>query len=88
VVEPSGHAAAAEMLVALVLLFAFSIGPFLARRAGLIYLVGSVLLGCMFLAAGVVVALRNDRRAARLVLRASVVYLPVLFGLMVATAAR
>jgi protoheme IX farnesyltransferase len=86
VVEPSGRAAAAEMLAALVLLVSLSVGPFFTHLAGLVYLVCSALLGGLFIAAGVVVLLRNDRRAARLVLRASVVYLPVLFGVMVATA--
>ena len=77
------------MLAALVLLLAVSIAPFFTRGAGAVYLVGSVVLGCVFVAAGVVVLARGgDRRAARLVLRVSVVYLPVLFGLMVATAAR
>jgi protoheme IX farnesyltransferase len=88
VVEPSGRAASMEMLAALVLLCAFSVGPFFTHLAGLAYLVGSALLGCLFIAAGVVVLVRNDRRAARLVLRASVVYLPVLFGLMIAAATR
>jgi heme o synthase len=89
VVEPSGRAAAAEMLAALVLLLGVSIAPFFTRAAGALYLAGSVVLGCAFVAAGAVVLARGgDRRAARLVLRVSVVYLPVLFGLMVATAAR
>lgn len=88
VVEPSGRAAAAEMLVALVLLLAVSLAPFFTRLAGVVYLAGSAALGCAFIAAGVLVLRRADRRTARLVLRASVIYLPVLFGLMVATASR
>jgi heme o synthase len=88
VVEPSGRAAAAEMVVALVLLLAVSFAPFFTRLAGAVYLAGAAVLGCAFVGTGIIVLHRTDRKTARLVLRASVVYLPVLFGLMVGTAAR
>ena len=84
VVEPSGRAVGVEMLLALALLFACSVGPYFTRLAGPVYLAGAIVLGCLFLAAGARVLRSGDRRAARMVLRASVIYLPVLFGLMVA----
>jgi protoheme IX farnesyltransferase len=51
--------------------------------AGTAYLVGALMLGLAFLYAGVRVAFDRTRPRARSVLLASVMYLPLLYGLMV-----
>ncbi|HEY9594969.1 MAG TPA: hypothetical protein VHE79_10850, partial [Spirochaetia bacterium] len=52
---------------------------------GTAYLIGALIAGAVFLAVGLVSLARRTKPAARMVLRASVSYLPVVFGLMVAT---
>jgi protoheme IX farnesyltransferase len=49
---------------------------------GGLYLAGAVLLGLLFLSTGVRVMLDRSIARARGVLLASVIYLPLLFGLM------
>jgi protoheme IX farnesyltransferase len=46
------------------------------------YLFGALAIGLMFLYAGVRVSFDRTRQQARRVLLASVIYLPVLYGLM------
>ena len=49
---------------------------------GNLYLAGALALGLLFLYAGVRVSFDRTRQQARRVLLASVIYLPVLYGLM------
>ena len=81
--EPTGAAAAWVMLAALGMLVALSIAPFLTGHASRVALAGSLLVGAGFLAAGVFHLLRRSRTSARLVLRASVAYLPLVFAFLV-----
>ncbi len=81
--EPTGAAAAWVMVATLGLLVALSAAPFLAGFSGKAALAGSLLVGGVFLAAGVFHLLRRSRTSARLVLRASVLYLPVVFAFLV-----
>ncbi len=72
----------AEMLAATILLTAVSLAPFFLRMAGVPYLVGASLLGCALAALAARAALLRDKRNGRLLLRASVIYLPLLFLLL------
>ncbi len=83
VVEPTWAATSVEIGVSLVLLVGVSLTPFFTGLAGPLYLAGAILSGLFFLVAGGVAFVRRDRKGARLLLLASVFYLPVLFGLMV-----
>jgi len=51
--------------------------------SGKVYLVGALLLGVWFLYAGVRVAFDRTNVRARQVLLVSVIYLPMIYGLMV-----
>jgi protoheme IX farnesyltransferase len=81
--EPTGSAAAAVMVAALGLLLPWSAAPFFAGISGKVALAGSVAVGAGFLAAGIVHLLRKTRMSARVVLRASIIYLPAVFGFLV-----
>jgi len=83
VVEPTWTATAVEIGVSLVLLVAVSVAPFFTGLVGPFYLAGAILSGVFFLCAGGVAFFRRERKSARLLLLASVFYLPVLFGIMV-----
>ena len=83
VLEPTGAAAGWVMVTSLGLLLVLSAALFLAGLSGWIALAGSLAVGAAFLAAGVAHLLRRSRASARLVLRASIVYLPVVFALLV-----
>jgi protoheme IX farnesyltransferase len=81
--EPTGAAAAWVMIAALGLLVALSAAPFMTGLSGRASLAGSLLVGAGFFAAGVAHLLRRSRASARLVLRVSVLYLPVVFAFLV-----
>jgi protoheme IX farnesyltransferase len=83
VVEPDGESTARRILFFSVLLIPISLLPKFIGDAGNIYLVGALALGLYFLYAGVRVAFDRTRLRARQVLLASVVYLPLLYGLLV-----
>lgn len=82
VVEPDCDSTVRQMLVSSLLLIAASIVPAVLGMAGWVYAVGAILLGVWFLRSAVRIATERTRAAARNVLLASVVYLPVLYGLM------
>ena len=88
VTDPTGRAVSIEILVSVALLAAVSILPYFTGLAGVPYLVGASILGAGFLASGVLLAVHRDRARARLVLRASVSYLPLLFLLLSLDVAR
>jgi heme o synthase len=78
-----GGLTAALIAGSLVLLLGVSILPWAMGRAGLPYLVAAGVSGAVFLAAGVNLLARRTKKSARSVLRASVLYLPVVFAVMV-----
>jgi protoheme IX farnesyltransferase len=84
VVLPKGNArvpfVTLETLSPLLALVAISMAQFPARHAAIFYCAGA-LLGLAFLYFGVEFALRRSRAAARRLLAASIVYLPLLFAL-------
>lgn len=82
VVEPDGESTARQILLYALLLIPVSMAPKLLGMAGNIYTVGALALGAMFLYSGVRVSLDRTALRARRVLLASVVYLPLLYGLL------
>ena len=82
VVEPDGESTARRILLFSLALVPISLMPKFLSMAGNVYLIGAVALGVLFLAVGLPIAVHRTRQHARRVLLASVVYLPVLYGLM------
>lgn len=83
VVEPAGKITAKQIVIFAVLTLFISLAPFFLGFAGWFYLIGAALLGVWFLLAGIGFARTKSDEKARKLLRVSVMYLPLLFGLMV-----
>ena len=83
VVEPEGRLTAQQIVIWTLLLVPVSLFPTILGTTGSVYFYGAFLLGLLFLATSVHAALSKSRQGARRLLLASVLYLPVLFGLMV-----
>lgn len=84
VVEPDGRRMFRHIVFYLFVLLAVSVLPVVAGQTGWVYLAGALVAGAMFLATGLAFARSHERFAARRVLRASVIYLPVLLTLILA----
>lgn len=84
VLDPGGDRTARQVLFQSAILLGVSAMPAFLGVAGMLYLAGSVVLGIGFAAAGALLAYRRRDEDARLLLLASVIYLPLLLGLMVA----
>lgn len=82
VIQPDGKRTAAEIVLYGVALIPVSLVPAMLGMTGRIYLAGALLLGLCFLYSGVRVALERTVLRARHVLLVSVVYLPLIYGLM------
>jgi heme o synthase len=82
VVDPDGASTGRQVVLACVALVSVSLLPAVAGWTGPIYLAGALVLGLAFSAVGVEQALVPSPRAARHVLLASLIYLPLLLGLM------
>ena len=82
VVEPDGRSTARQIVVYGMALIPVSLTPALMGMSGIIYGVGALVLGLWFLYSGVRVALDRNILRARHVLLASVLYLPLIYGLM------
>jgi protoheme IX farnesyltransferase len=81
VVKPGGEETVRQILVAAVLLIPVSLIPGFLRVSGTLYMVGALGLGLMYLGAALrVTSVRSTSRARQLLL-ASVLYLPLLYGL-------
>ena len=83
VVEPEGDSTARRILWFSLALVPMSLAPSFFSMAGYVYLFGALVLGLLVLSAGVRVASQRTVLRARQVLLASVVYLPLLYGLLV-----
>ncbi|MGD1071057.1 MAG: heme o synthase [Bryobacteraceae bacterium] len=83
VVEPDGMSTARQIVLYASTLIPLSLLPVLLGMSGKIYLAGALLLGMWFLYTGVRVAFDRTNVRARQVLLASVIYLPMIYGLMV-----
>ena len=82
VVEPDGASTARQILIYMLVLLPISLLPKFLAMVGNFYLFGACALGLLFLWSGVRISLDRSRPRARAVLLSSVVYLPVLYGLM------
>jgi protoheme IX farnesyltransferase len=82
VVEPDGRSTARQIVLYGLALIPVSLVPSLVGMSGRIYLAGALLLGLWFLYSGVRVAVDRTALRARAVLIASVLYLPLIYGLM------
>ena len=83
VVEPEGRVTGQQIVAYTLMLVPVSLLPTALGISGRIYLLGAAVLGLLFLATSVAAALSKSRQQARRLLLASVLYLPLLFGLMV-----
>jgi protoheme IX farnesyltransferase len=84
VVEPDCRSTARQIVLYGLALVPVSLVPGLLGMSGRIYLIGALLLGLWFLYSGVRVAIDRTTMRARAVLIASVLYLPAIYGLMLA----
>jgi protoheme IX farnesyltransferase len=82
-IDPDGRRTGRRILIFTVILFGLSVVPVTSGLTGTVYLVGALVLGSVLLWFGVEAALSRTTTAARHVLMASVVYLPLLLFLMV-----
>ncbi len=80
VVDPSGHRAGVQAVVAAIALVPVTLLPLL-HFAGPVYLLGAVLLGSCYLLRSYQFFAARDEESARRLLRTSLVYLPALLGL-------
>jgi heme o synthase len=83
VVEPDGESTARRIVWFSLALIPMSLAPKFLSMAGNYYFAGATVLGGLMLWAGVRAARDRTRVSARQVLLASVVYLPLLYGLLV-----
>ncbi len=83
VVEPSGRITARQIVMFSIMLFAAALAPYFLGFAGIIYLIGAGVLGVWFLVESIRTARAKTVEKARRLLLVSVIYLPLLFGLLV-----
>src|SRR6266478_2497973 len=82
VTDPDGTSTERQIVLGCLALLSVSLVPAVIGWTGAIYFVGALVLGVAFAAVGVVHALAPSPRAARHVLLASLLYLPLLLGLL------
>ena len=83
VVEPEGRITARQIVLFAIMLLPVSLAPFFLGFAGVFYLVGATILGSWFLIESIRTARSKTTEKARRLLMVSVLYLPLIFGLLV-----
>ena len=83
VVEPDGRVTGQQIIAYTLMLVPVSLLPTVLGITGKLYLVAALILGLLFLASAIRAALSKSNQHARQLLLASVLYLPLLFGMMV-----
>jgi len=83
VVEPEGRITARQIVLFAIMLVPASLAPFFLGVAGIVYLIGATLLGLWFLFESISMARSRTVEKARRLLMVSVLYLPLIFGLLV-----
>jgi heme o synthase len=83
VVEPEGRITGQQIVAYTLMLVPVSLIPTWMGITGRVYFYGALVLGMLFLFSSISAALSKSRQQARRLLLASVLYLPLLFGLMV-----
>jgi len=82
VIEPDGKATARQIVGYAIALMPVSLLPTFLHFSGRIYLVGAVILGAWFLQASIAAARQLTRERSLRLLKVTVIYLPLLLGLM------
>lgn len=82
VVDRDGHSTERQIVINCVALLAAGLAPTLIGLAGTLYFAVALVLGIGFLAVGIASVLRPSTAAARRVMLASLIYLPLLLGCM------
>lgn len=82
VIEPDGKSTARQIVGYTIALVPVSLLPTFLHFSGWVYLGGAVVLGAWFLHASIVAARQPTREQSRRLLKVSVIYLPLLLGLM------
>jgi len=85
VLEADGRITARQIVSFTFMLLAASLAPFFLGMAGGVYLFGALVLGLWFLFESVRTARTRTKESARRLLMVSVIYLPLIFGLLVLT---
>lgn len=80
--DPSGWITSLSSLAGCLLLVPVSLLPSVSGVAGQVYFGGALVLGCAFLAATLAFVVGRNVSSARLLFRASILYLPLLFILL------
>ncbi len=83
VVEPDGRVTGQQIILYALMLVPVSLLPAVLGISGKVYLFAALVLGILFLACSIRAALSKSNQHARQLLLASVLYLPLLFGVMV-----
>ena len=83
VVEPDGRVTGQQIITYALMLVPVSLLPAILGISGRVYLFAALVLGLLFLASSVRAAISKSNQHARQLLLASVLYLPLLFGVMV-----
>ncbi|MGQ0542573.1 MAG: heme o synthase [Blastocatellia bacterium] len=83
VVEPDGKITSRQIVIFTIMLVPVSLAPFFLGFAGVIYLIGTSILGFWFLYESISMARARTNEKARRLLLVSVMYLPMVFGLLV-----
>jgi len=83
VVEPDGRVTGQQIILYSLMLVPVSLLPAFLGISGRFYLIAALILGLLFLASSIRAALSKSNQHARQLLLASVLYLPLLFGVMV-----
>ena len=86
VVEPDGASTFRQIVFFSSLLIPVSLLPTFFGISGIVYFYGAIVLGLSMLAVGVMLARSGSVLDARRLLRASIIYLPLLLVLIVADA--
>ena len=82
VVDPDGGSTGRQVVINCLALLAVGLLPTLVGMAGLVYFLGALVLGVVFLAIGCSLAIRYSIGNARRLVYASLIYLPALFALL------
>ena len=84
VIDPEGHQTARAALMWSLLMCAVSLVPVLSGAAGVIYLVVASAMGAFMTLRALGLAIQRDRISARRLFFASIIYLPIVLGALVA----
>lgn len=84
VVDPTGEATGRQAVLGALTLIPVSLLPAIGHVAGPAYLLGALAVGLYFLRRAVAFLLRRSHNTARLLMRASLLYLPLVLALMLA----